>query len=246
MNRRSFLFLSFAALLAPGLASAQAKMPSSPMSATSVTTVAVPAAPLSPGPVLSPSAVALLPVPKGAQVPSPLSPASPASQGAPPAVPALTLDSTPPVPTDLDATAVRESAHLKTQIDLEKLRSALDQEQQNRLLAKKKFEDDLSGQDKKGASSSSSSPSGTAPQPVPVVQAPVFPHPYAKSVYAFGDRSYAQVVMNGATFLARPGKTLPNGAKVISVDDDGVVLRQHGHRVKVPVQSSSMIPYSTP
>jgi len=143
------------------------------------------------------------------------------------------------VPTDLDATAVRQAAHLKTQIDLEKLRTALQSEQQGRVLAQRKFVDDMSGKD------TTASATGKAASPAQAAAAvPVHPRPYAASIYTFGEHTYAQVVIDGATLLAVPGRTLPNGAKVVAINDSGVVLSQNGHRSVIPVQGSSMLPYA--
>jgi hypothetical protein len=179
------------------------------------------------------------------KTPAPVSPAAPATAGTLPA----TLGAATPAPTsltalapaassdDLGATEVRQASKIKAQIDLEKLRTGLQQAQFERQLAAKKFTDDMSKSDKdtKGKDSAAS---GNATV-VPVIH----PRPYATSVYQFGDNSYAQVVIDGARYMAVPGQLLPNGAKVLSVGSGGVILRQNGQKVTVPVVGGG-VPWS--
>lgn len=193
--------------------------------------------------------------PKASPVAAPVTPAQPPAliQQAP-AVPALTmpapsssvgLSQEPGVPMDLDATTIRLSSHLKSLIDMEKLRTTLDSERQARARAEWKFAEDQKAA--AGGASSTKTPMGDAATSSGTKASSINDasiRPYVTSVYSFGSRAYAKIVIDGGSYVAIPGRTLPNGAKVVSVSGNGVVLREHGHRTFVPVQGSSMLPYS--
>ena len=192
--------------------------------------------------------------PKASALAVPATPATvPMAAPPAPAVPALTMPAASStvgqaqgsgVPMDLDATTIRLSSHLKSLIDLEKLRTTLDSERPARARADWKFAEDqkaaLGGAPSTKMPTAAATPSSTKTAAINNTSI----RPYVTSVYSFGSRAYAKIVIDGGSYVAIPGRTLPNGAKVVSVSENGVVLYGHGHRTFVPVQGSSMLPYS--
>lgn len=144
---------------------------------------------------------------------------------APAAMPAPVLTPDAPIKDDLGSTQLREAARIKAQIDLEKLRASLEDAQHSRVIAQRKFNDELV--DKKD--------SGKGDGKTPAVPAtPAAPKPYATSYYNFGGESSARLMFNGGQFVVSPGTVLPDGAKVESVSASNVVIRQNGRKVTVP------------
>lgn len=199
MKFRLFLIPALAVTLLPGLAAAQA-----------VGAKAAPASSSTAATVLNGAAPATLP-------------ASPAS-------PAAALNLSAPVSDDsLGSTQLRESAKIKAQIDLEKLRAGLEAAQHERLIAQKKFTQQLEEADKGPESKSGNAVPAAAAAPM----VRETPKPYATSFYNFNGQSFARLVFNGAQFVVSPGTQLPEGARVESVSDSNVVLRQNGRKILV-------------
>lgn len=154
---------------------------------------------------------------------------------APAAIPdaATAPDMVLPQDDSLGATQLRESTHIKAMIDLEKLRASLEDTQHNRLLARKKFTEDLEKDSDTGkGGGANKDPKAEAPAPVVVV--PPEPKSYATSYYDFNGQSFARLVFKGAQFVVSPGTALPDGAKVKSISPTRVVLIEHGRKVTVP------------
>lgn len=201
MKFRLFLIPVLAVTLLPGVSAAQ----------VAASKAAAPASGSTVAPVLNGSAPGALPA----------SPASPA--------PALNL-STPASDDSLGSTQLRESAKIKAQIDLEKLRAGLEAAQHDRLIAQKKFTQQLEEADKGPESKSGNAVPAAAAAPM----VRETPKPYATSFYNFDGQSFARLVFNGAQFVVSPGTQLPEGARVESVSASNVILRQNGRKILVP------------
>lgn len=128
---------------------------------------------------------------------------------------------------------------LQAQLSLQKLSLDVDKQIQ----ARKDFANGVT----RGPNGALTSPAGSGSAasktlPTSASAAPAAPrvagNPRVTSVYSFGDRQFAEVVMDdGTKYVANPGTKLPGGYRVGKVHDGGVEISNHGHANFYPVQA---------
>ncbi len=152
----------------------------------------------------------------------------------------------------LGSNQLRSSAAIQSEIDLEKLRTDLQQAQHARILEQKKFMDDLFGEQSKpdgsrGTKSPTPQPQSIAPSIIRAVRPS-----YVTDVYEFGHAASARISLGGSVLQVKPGTVLADGRRVTAVTTSGVTIRdRHGHKTVLPILGSSSLtddasPYALP
>ncbi len=65
--------------------------------------------------------------------------------------------------------------------------------------------------------------------------------PYVNSVYMYGDKAYAEIVLGSTWVMASNGTQLLNGDKVVSISQSGVVVTGKKGRRTLPVRGSASV-----
>lgn len=77
----------------------------------------------------------------------------------------------------------------------------------------------------------------TAPVVAPVVKKPETTI-QATAVYSLGNATYAELYVNGNKFVATKGSPLPNGYKLVGLNDYGVTLKKGNTKIELPIVSA--------
>lgn len=145
----------------------------------------------------------------------------------------------------------REISYLKAEEDLIKARTARESALQAQAKAHSELKDILAGRDpdRQGQSAAGGGQAAADPQAIEAqrqAQAAALARkiaqtPYVNSVYMYGDKAYAEIVIGSTWTMASPGTVLTSGDRVVDISPSGVVVSGRKGRRTLPVRGSAAI-----
>lgn len=145
----------------------------------------------------------------------------------------------------------REISYLKAEEDLIKARTARESALQAQAKAHTELKDILAGRDpdRQGQSAAGGGQPAADPQAIEAqrqAQAAALARkiaqtPYVNSVYMYGDKAYAEIVIGSTWTMASPGTVLTSGDRVVDISPSGVVVSGRKGRRTLPVRGSAAI-----
>lgn len=150
----------------------------------------------------------------------------------------------------------REISYLTAEVDLIDARTKREEALKKQAEAHGQLVDIATGKNKVAPGGQAGGPNATAAEPAKLTPEQeklaaqnklleearrIAETPYVNSVYMYGDKAYAEIVLGSTWVMASNGTQLLNGDKVVSISQSGVVVTGKKGRRTLPVRGSASV-----